>query len=280
MRVVLRDGEPWFVAADVCRVLEIGNSRDAVARLDEDERDGVGITDTIGRRQEMTVISESGLYALIFTSRKDAAKRFRKWITAEVIPAIRRTGRYEMPQAVPAAEDAPVETLAGLTIREAELWLQMVREARLTRGTRTAAAIWAKSPLPPLEAPRALMPRATVEDGAACLAHILNHAVDGATVELWLLDAARGIEAAAEVLTGLGLRLVPAGLFVANGTVPGLRALFAGTRWAEGAHRAALLALPGALASINNTRMQGQAVRGVILPADLVAPLATGGDDA
>ncbi len=96
VRVVMRDEVPWFVAADLCRVLEIGNPRDAVSRLDDDERDGVGITDAIGRNQITNVVSESGLYALIFSSRKPAAKRFRKWVTNEVLPAIRRTGQYAM----------------------------------------------------------------------------------------------------------------------------------------------------------------------------------------
>lgn len=97
VRVVMRDDAPWFVAADVCRVLEIGNPRDALSRLEDDEKDGVGITDTIGRNQITNVINESGLYALILTSRKPAAKRFRKWVTAEVLPALRTQGRYELP---------------------------------------------------------------------------------------------------------------------------------------------------------------------------------------
>ena len=91
-------GDPWFVAKDVCRVLEIVNHKDAVSRLDEDERDGVGITDRIGRQQTLTVISESGLYALIFRSRKPEAKAFSKWVRSEVLPAIRKTGSYAVQQ--------------------------------------------------------------------------------------------------------------------------------------------------------------------------------------
>lgn len=70
---VLRDGAPWFVAADVCRVLEIANSSDAVARLDEDEKDVV-LTDTLGDRQNVSIINEPGLYAPILGSRKPEAK--------------------------------------------------------------------------------------------------------------------------------------------------------------------------------------------------------------
>ena len=94
VRVVMIDGEPWFVAADVCRVLEISNSRAAVSRLDDDEKDAVGITDTIGRQQQMTVVNEPGLYRLIFSSRKPGAKRFQRWVYHEVLPSIRKTGSY------------------------------------------------------------------------------------------------------------------------------------------------------------------------------------------
>lgn len=98
LRVLLKDGQPWFMAADVCRVLEIANSRDAVSGLDEDEKITVGNTDgnpRAGIPHQMNLISESGLYALVFKSRKPEARKFRKWVTAEVLPAIRETGRYE-----------------------------------------------------------------------------------------------------------------------------------------------------------------------------------------
>ena len=100
VRVMLRDEQPWFVAADVCRVLEIANSRDAVSGLDEDEKITVANTDgnpRAGIPHQIGLVSESGLYALVFKSRKPEAKKFRKWVTAEVLPAIRQTGRYEAP---------------------------------------------------------------------------------------------------------------------------------------------------------------------------------------
>lgn len=96
VRVVMQDGAPWFVAADVCRVLEHSNASVALRRLDDDER-GVSKVYTLGGEQEMKVVSESGLFALILTSRKPAAKRFRKWVTAEVLPTIRKHGHYAMP---------------------------------------------------------------------------------------------------------------------------------------------------------------------------------------
>jgi len=96
VRTVDRDGAVWFVANDVCTILDIANPRNIIARLDEDEKD-VHNLDTLGGRQETSIISESGLYALVMTSRKPQAKRFKKWVTAEVLPAIRKTGAY-MPE--------------------------------------------------------------------------------------------------------------------------------------------------------------------------------------
>ena len=93
VRTVTLNGAPWFVAADVCRALDIANSRDAVKRLDDDER-GVVSTDTLGGVQEMTVVNESGLYSLVLGSRKPEAKQFKRWITHDVIPTIRKTGGY------------------------------------------------------------------------------------------------------------------------------------------------------------------------------------------
>ncbi len=100
-RVIERDGEPWFMAKDVCRILGIswkgsGNTG-SLASLGDDEK-GVVTTDTPGGDQEVGVINESGLYTLIFRSRKPTAVKFRKWVTSEVLPAIRRTGSYGQAQ--------------------------------------------------------------------------------------------------------------------------------------------------------------------------------------
>jgi prophage antirepressor-like protein len=88
-------GNPWWVAKDVCTVLGITNPTQAVQQLDDDER----AMQNIGRQRAMNVINESGLYTLILRSNKPAAKPFRKWVTAEVLPAIRRTGFYQQPEA-------------------------------------------------------------------------------------------------------------------------------------------------------------------------------------
>ncbi|EAM7588997.1 BRO-like protein [Salmonella enterica] len=98
VRAIIIDGAPWFVAMDVCRAIGIANHRDAVRKLDSDEK-GVGSTDTLGGEQETTIISESGLYTLILRCRDAVTPgtipyRFRKWVTGEVLPQIRKTGSY------------------------------------------------------------------------------------------------------------------------------------------------------------------------------------------
>ena len=110
-------GEPWFVLADVCRVLEVGNPSDAARRLDEDEK---ATLDNIEGRpghgaQSFAIISESGLYSLILTSRKLAAKRFKKWVTAEVLPSIRKTDRYARAVMVMALPERQVTPSAAPT---------------------------------------------------------------------------------------------------------------------------------------------------------------------
>ena len=107
VRAISRAGEVWFVASDVAAVLGIGRTDDAVRRLDDDER-GTDTIRTPGGPQRMGIINESGLYCLILSSRKAQARRFRKWVTAEVIPAIRRAGGYMMA----APDETPAELVA------------------------------------------------------------------------------------------------------------------------------------------------------------------------
>ena len=102
VRTVQKDGEPWWVLKDVCEVLGIGNSRMTYERLEEDEK-GVSLIDTLGGKQQMQVINESGLYNVIIRGDKPEAKPFRKWITSEVLPSIRRHGAYMTPETLEAA---------------------------------------------------------------------------------------------------------------------------------------------------------------------------------
>ncbi|MBY6277711.1 BRO family protein [Symbiobacterium thermophilum] len=104
VRTIVKDGEVWFVAKDVCEILDISDARKAVQRLDEDERSLIPVTDSLGRKQETFIVNEPGLYTLILGSRKSEAKQFKRWITHEVIPTIRKTGGYV------ANEDMFIET--------------------------------------------------------------------------------------------------------------------------------------------------------------------------
>lgn len=98
VRTIVKDGEPWFVAVDVCNALDIGNPSQAISRLDDDEKvtltTNEGHSGKLGGAQMLNVISEAGLYSLILKSRKPEAKAFKRWITHEVIPTIRKTGGY------------------------------------------------------------------------------------------------------------------------------------------------------------------------------------------
>ena len=104
VRIIPVDGELMFVAKDVCDCLEITKHRDAISRLDSDERGSVKL-DTPGGKQDIAAINEYGLYSLVLSSRKPEAKDFKRWITHDVIPAIRKTGSYSMviPQTLPEA---------------------------------------------------------------------------------------------------------------------------------------------------------------------------------
>jgi anti-repressor protein len=104
VRTVVRDGQPWFAAKDICAVLAIGNPTDAVRALDDDEYELVpaALVSSEARPQDfLNLVNEAGLYSLILRSRKPQAKAFKRWVTHEVLPAIRKTGRYETAPAIP-----------------------------------------------------------------------------------------------------------------------------------------------------------------------------------
>ena len=142
LRVVMRGDDPWFVAKDVCAVLGIEQATRAVEPLDDDEK-GVSSIHTPGGEQQLLVVSEGGLYTLILRSRQattpgSTAHRFRKWVTGELLPQIRKTGSYQQP---PNPAD-------GWDWERIGVKLQMVRETRLTLGRKAAAAIWLEVGLP------------------------------------------------------------------------------------------------------------------------------------
>lgn len=122
LRVLERDGDPWFVLADVCRVLEHSNPSVVAGRLDDDEKDTLNNNEGIAgaQVQALTIVNESGLYSLILTSRKPAAKRFKKWVTADVLPSLRKTGSYGAATPNPAAALNDPASLRALLLENVE----------------------------------------------------------------------------------------------------------------------------------------------------------------
>ena len=94
VRTVTINGEPWFVASDVCKSLEINNVSMAISRLDDDEKNTISLTEGIPGNPNKTIVNEPGLYSMVLGSRKPEAKAFKRWITHEVIPDIRQYGMY------------------------------------------------------------------------------------------------------------------------------------------------------------------------------------------
>lgn len=115
IRVLDIDGEPWFVGKDLTTALGYSNSRDAISkRVDvEDKKSGVAIHDSMGRNQNVVAINESGMYSLILSSKLPSAKKFKRWVTSEVLPAIRKTGIYSVAGVLTPSDDpiVPMRTL-------------------------------------------------------------------------------------------------------------------------------------------------------------------------
>ena len=189
VRVVERDGQPWFVGKDVCSVLGVGKHHQALESLDSDERgtcsigtpsaaDGRG-----GGEQTTIVVSEPGVYRLVFRSRKPEAERFKRWLAHEVLPQIRRTGFY-------AAAGAAVEPLPTLDNSSIAVWrarIDLVREARIAYGAARARLLWEEIGLP------AVPQVAASNEPEECLALLLDaDAVEGMTVGVLLHLVLRG----------------------------------------------------------------------------------------
>lgn len=99
LHMITRNGEPWFFAKDICNALQLGNPRSSIALLDDDEK-GVHSMDTPGGKQDVSIVSESGMYSMFLRSRRPEAKAFKRWITHDVIPSIRKYGAYATPATI------------------------------------------------------------------------------------------------------------------------------------------------------------------------------------
>lgn len=162
IRVIMKENEPWFVANDACRILAIANPRDALNRLDNDERDVV-LTDTLGGKQELNVVNEPGLYTLVLGSRKPEAKNFKRWLTHEVIPSIRKTGTYSTDGEKSKNQFKKEEVEAKLNnsrARLAQVWLKIAERVNIPEYKQIMSAKAAETlagqailPLPTAERP-------------------------------------------------------------------------------------------------------------------------------
>ena len=100
VRTILIDNEPWIVLNDICKVLEISNPWNAASRIDEDDLRKADVIDSMGRKQLTNVVNESGFYATVLQSKKPKVKKFKKWVTSDILPAIRKQGVYMTPEAI------------------------------------------------------------------------------------------------------------------------------------------------------------------------------------
>lgn len=120
VRTITKDGEPWFVGKDVAEALGYKNTSDAISTHVFDDDKGVERIDTLGGKQNMTIINESGLYALVFGSRLDSAKRFKHWVTSEVLPTIRKYKVYATGDMIDKMIDDPDLAIKAFTALKEE----------------------------------------------------------------------------------------------------------------------------------------------------------------
>lgn len=275
VRVIGREGDAWFVLADVCRVLEIGNSRQAASRLDDDEKDTVSTNDGItgcidARAQQVTLVNESGLWALVFTSRKPSARRLRKFVTGTVLPQIRKTGMY-IPDGVDAGDDLPVSAdnkVFGVRLAKANAAARLISAVNAIYGPEAARALWERDEhLPKLShLSVGSLAGTPSDDPIGCFRHLMRGAVAGRGLGSLVAMAAHD-GAVAKGLVSYGLKFdpkeAPGFLAIAN-RHPYLDELFAGTQWA-GDWRIALGQLPGARPSRGAIGFSDGAVRAVLI---------------
>lgn len=147
LRTVEKDGEPWFIAADVCRILEVGPEQ--VRRLDDDEYTLFSTQGIEGAKNpQMNIVSEAGLYSLVLGSRKKEAKTFKRWVTHEVLPQIRKTGQYQAPRSLPEALRLAADLAEKLEAsRPAVEFVARYVEAENTKGIREVAKVLGIPPL-------------------------------------------------------------------------------------------------------------------------------------
>ena len=158
IRTMVKRGEPYFVGKDVADILGYKNSRKAIADHVDEEDKGVTKCDTLGGVQELTVINESGVYALIFGSKLPAAKKFKRWVTSEVLPSIRKTGSYStIPKEKQAFKEQELKArMLNARVRESSQYLKIaaqidIPEYRYILQAKSAEALNGGVPVLPLQ---------------------------------------------------------------------------------------------------------------------------------
>lgn len=263
VRTVQRGGLPWFVGKDVCEILHIKDHHQALKRLDDDER-GVYTVPTPSGEQIMIVISEPGVYRLIFTSRRPEAERFKRWLAHEVLPALRKTGRFAMEGAGQGAAgpyDITAEAVPVLSIK-----LAMVREARHLFGHERARSLWHSLKLGEMPV--------DFQQGQAEANDVLQTFLlgthEGELIEKLLDRALEGDDKALASLKLAGIWAEPRqdGFVVAN-RHPVLEAMVQNTNWEGAKWQWVLRRMPGARV-VGARRFGPQTSRGVFLPCKVL----------
>jgi len=131
VRVIDREGEPWWVAKDVCDAIGIANNRSAIARLDADDVGKIEMADSLGRKQQMSIINTFGVYELIFRSDKLEAKRMKRWVTHDVLPLIRKSGARKIENQSPKNMFSVMRGMIDL-LEASEKQLAALQQARPT----------------------------------------------------------------------------------------------------------------------------------------------------
>ena len=269
VRTVERSGEPWFSGKDVCSVLEIKNHNDALGRLDEDERSEVGIADPSGTKFAI-FISEAGVYRLVFTSRKAEAEDFKRWLAHEVLPQLRRTGKYAVSKGDEQLQRAAEDTIAAQRMK-----IDMVNAARATHGQRYAQALWFKIGLPDVRTLE-LGPLPRDKEPMGALAMLLDAEIPadawtaaGTTDLRTRIEQAFESEEARLTLLPLGIKIYdePEGFVISN-TSKWIASVFDGTEWCYRRWQRTLRRLPGAEPA--KTRFGDLSARGTFIPAELL----------
>ena len=129
VRTIADENDVWFVLADVCRALDLSNPSMVATRIDQDALSSTEVIDSLGRRQTATTINEGGLYEVVFLSRKAEARQFKRWVTRDVLPAIRRTGSYSAAPAMPQSYAEALRELASTVEANAALEAKVAADA-------------------------------------------------------------------------------------------------------------------------------------------------------